>query len=88
MSGRDHEHNEAPSTTGSLTEVTTRSNVVYQAAGFVSFILKTPVDTALTLLLDEARATGVDVAVLAQDVISRRCPVPTPRDSTPPPPAG
>ena len=68
--------------------MTTESNVVYQAAGFVSAVLEIPVDTALTVLLEEAHATGVDLAVLAREVITRRRPVPAPRDGTAHPPAG
>ena len=85
MTGRDDEHREPPATSGSLTELTSQSNVVYQAAGFVSAALHVPVDAALTVLLDEARATDVELAALARDVIARRRPVPTPRDGTAPP---
>ena len=85
MTGRDDEHREPPATSGSLTELTSQSNVVYQAAGFVSAALHVPVDAALTVLLDEARATDVELAALARDVIARLRPVPTPRDGTAPP---
>jgi len=60
----------------SLSEMTSESNVVYQAIGFLSEVLQVPADTALSLLQEQARAAGADLSHIAGEVIARRRPLP------------